>query len=110
MILETVTTDVRNDDENFDFVVKLMNDGSTAAEKLRLSSAGNLTITGTLTVGGIIDMNNNKITNVATPVADTDAANKAYVDATAEGLHVLSACKVATTTNIPNQIKLPPIS
>jgi len=33
-----------------------------------------------LTMGGTIDMDSNKILNVATPSADTDAANKAYVD------------------------------
>ena len=33
-----------------------------------------------LTMGGTIDMDTNKILNVATPSADTDAANKAYVD------------------------------
>ena len=33
-----------------------------------------------LTMGGTIDMDTNKILNVATPSADSDAANKAYVD------------------------------
>lgn len=39
----------------------------------------------------------NKITNVATPVAGTDAANKDYVDAVAEGLHVKEGVDAATT-------------
>ncbi|WGE52066.1 YadA-like family protein [Actinobacillus equuli] len=30
--------------------------------------------------GGKVDMGNNRVTNVATPTADTDAANKKYVD------------------------------
>ncbi len=38
-----------------------------------------------------------KITNVATPVAGTDAANKDYVDAVAEGLHVKEGVDAATT-------------
>ena len=37
---------------------------------------------------GAVDVNGAKITNVATPVASTDAATKGYVDAVAEGLHV----------------------
>jgi hypothetical protein len=48
MILETVTTDVTSGQEDFDFVVKLMENGSSAAEKLRLTSAGNLTISGAM--------------------------------------------------------------
>lgn len=41
-----------------------------------------------------------RITNVATPVADSDAANKGYVDAIRQGLDVKESVRVATTTNI----------
>ena len=41
-----------------------------------------------------------KLTNVATPTLDTDAANKAYVDSVAQGLDVKNSVKVATTANI----------
>jgi len=38
MRLETVTTDVTAGSEDFDFVVKLMQNGATASEKLRVTS------------------------------------------------------------------------
>lgn len=47
-----------------------------------------------------IDANGNKITELADPTADTDAANKRYVDAVAQGLHIHEAAHVATTANL----------
>jgi hypothetical protein len=47
--------------------------------------------------GGVTNV---KIMNVAPPVADTDAANKAYVDALASGIATKAACRVATTITI----------
>ena len=44
MILEALTTDVTSGQEDFDFVVKLMEGGSAAAERIRVTSAGNLTL------------------------------------------------------------------
>tara|TARA_Y100000592_G_scaffold38385_1_gene60809 strand:+ start:26525 stop:34975 length:8451 start_codon:yes stop_codon:yes gene_type:complete len=41
-----------------------------------------------------------KITGVATPTSDSDAANKAYVDSVAEGLDVKDSVHVASTANI----------
>lgn len=46
MILETVTTNVSDTFENFDFVVKLMASGNTAAEKFRVASTGAVTFGG----------------------------------------------------------------
>jgi len=51
-------------------------------------------------LGANLDAGNYKITNLATPVDAQDAANKAYVDAVAEGLHVHEAAKVLVNTNI----------
>ena len=45
-------------------------------------------------------MNSQKITNLASPTNSTDAANKAYVDAVSEGLHVHEAARVYTSANI----------
>ena len=45
-------------------------------------------------------MGNNKITGLATPTADTDAANKGYVDAARAGLDVKNSCRAATTANV----------
>jgi phage-related tail fiber protein len=41
-----------------------------------------------------------KLTNVTTPVSGTDAANKAYVDAVAQGLDIKASVRAATTANI----------
>jgi hypothetical protein len=41
-----------------------------------------------------------KLTNVAVPVATTDAATKGYVDGVATGLDVKASCKMASTATI----------
>lgn len=45
-------------------------------------------------------MNGYKITNLADPVNDQDAATKYYVDSVAQGLDVKASVKAATTANI----------
>ena len=47
-----------------------------------------------------LNLNNYKITNLATPTLSTDAATKAYVDGVAEGLHIHAASYAATTANL----------
>ena len=47
-----------------------------------------------------VSFNSQKITSLATPTADTDAATKAYVDATKQGLDVKDSCRAATTGEI----------
>src|SRR6056300_562369 len=47
-----------------------------------------------------VDFNGLQVANIATPVLDTDAANKAYVDSARSGLDVKQSVKVATTGNI----------
>jgi hypothetical protein len=49
---------------------------------------------------GVIAMSNNKITGVATPTADQDAATKAYVDSVAQGIDAKASCAAATTGNV----------
>ena len=46
---------------------------------------------------GTVDVASKRITNVATPTGDTDAANKGYVDAVKTGLNVKDAARLATT-------------
>lgn len=46
-----------------------------------------------------LNMSSQRITSLASPSASTDAANKAYVDATAAGLSWKTAVRVATTAN-----------
>ena len=53
----------------------------------------NITPTGT----GTVDVGSKRITSVATPTSDTDAANKGYVDAVKTGLNVKDAARLATT-------------
>jgi len=47
-----------------------------------------------------VSLNSQKITNLATPTADTDAANKVYVDNLIQGISAKDSVKVATTANI----------
>ncbi len=47
-----------------------------------------------------VNLNNYKITNLATPTLSTDAATKGYVDGVAEGLHIHAASYAATTANL----------
>lgn len=47
-----------------------------------------------------VSLNSQKITNVADPIDAQDAATKAYVDATKQGLDVKDSVRVATTGNI----------
>jgi hypothetical protein len=45
-------------------------------------------------------MNSQRLTSVGTPTSDTDAATKAYVDATKAGLNVKDPVRVASTANV----------
>jgi hypothetical protein len=56
----------------------------------------NLTPTGT----GTVNVGNFIISNVATPLASTDAATKQYVDDVAQGLHTHDSCNAATQTTL----------
>lgn len=47
-----------------------------------------------------LNINNYKITNLATPTASTDAATKGYVDSVAEGLHIHASVVAASTANL----------
>ena len=50
---------------------------------------------------GSVSVESAKITNLATPTSDADAATKAYVDSVAEGLDIKESVKVATTAALP---------
>ena len=62
--------------------------------------AGSLVLSDIAVPTGSVSLNSQKITSLATPTADADAATKAYVDSVAQGLDVKDSVKVATTANI----------
>ena len=75
--------------------------GSAAAPTFRALVAADLLKLNEFTApDGAVALNSQKITGLATPVADTDAATKAYVDSTSEGLDVKDSCVVIATSNI----------
>ena len=111
----TLTGTLANQSANTVFIAP---NGSTGAPTFRLLVAADIT---TLTAAKIsnfdtqvrtnrldqmtapsasVSLNSQKITNLATPTADADAATKAYVDATKQGLDVKDSVRVATTANI----------
>ena len=75
--------------------------GSAAAPTFRALVAGDLLKLNEFTApDGSVSLNSQKITNLATPTADGDAASKSYVDGVSQGLDIKEAVKVATTANI----------
>ena len=71
----------------------LVVDGLTEMEGLSLNGTATLNNL-SISNGGLINMGNNKITNVANPLGNQDVATKAYVDGLASGLNIKEACKV----------------
>jgi len=75
--------------------------GSAAAPSFRALVAGDLLKLNEFTApDGSVSLNSQKITNLATPTADGDAASKSYVDGVSQGLDVKASCIAATTGNI----------
>ena len=75
--------------------------GSAAAPTFRALVAADLLKLNEFTApDGAISANSQKITNLATPTADGDAASKSYVDGVSQGLDVKDSCVAATTANI----------
>ena len=100
-----------------DFDSTLNVDGAATfngAVTLGNASADAITITGTptftpsadfdggFTVAGsqTVDMGANRVTNIATPTASTDATTKAYVDSVKQALDIKDSVKLATTANL----------
>ncbi len=49
---------------------------------------------------GAVDLNSQRITNLADPTSAQDAVTKSYADALTSGLDVKASCRIATTANI----------
>jgi hypothetical protein len=86
----------------------LANSGVTAGTytKITVDAKGRATVGATASLSdlsaptGALSIGSQLLTNVATPVSDTDGANKGYVDSVAQGLDTKASCVVATTANI----------
>ena len=70
-------------------VLETLNIGTGGTASVNISNAGVITRPGagsglSINVGGDVDLNSNKITNLLTPTADGDGANKVYVDQTVQ--------------------------
>ena len=81
----------------------LLDDADAAAQRttLGLGTGDSPTLT-SLTLSGqaaALAMNSQKITGLATPTADADAATKSYVDGVAQGLSAKDSVRAATTAN-----------
>ena len=75
--------------------------GSAAAPTFRALVAADLLKLNEFTApDGAVSLNSQKITSLADPTADADAANKGYVDGVAQGLDVKDSVKATTTANI----------
>lgn len=105
----TVTGDIRFDEATNDLFITVTDQGTGAANANIPDLLGvnrdfvfttlpqtlsNKTFNSNLSMGG------NIITNVATPIAGTDAVNKNYVDSVASGLDPKESVRVATTANL----------
>jgi hypothetical protein len=75
--------------------------GSAAAPTFRALVAADLLKLNEFTApDGAVSLNSQKITNLATPTADGDAASKSYVDGVSQGLDIKDSVVAATTANI----------
>lgn len=111
MVIEAVTTDVSAGSEDFDFVLKLMAAGATAAEVLRVTSAGVLTFSGSSLVVGTMTLAGGSITdssgaisfgneNLSTTGTLTVKTSALVVDSSSRVLMGQSAAKVGATVEL----------
>lgn len=72
----------------------------TTRVKNNLDVDGTLNVDSTSSLKGQVDLNNNKIINLADPVNPQDATTKAYVDASRLGLDVKASVRAISLDNI----------
>jgi hypothetical protein len=66
------------------------------------TGAANINVVLVPSGNGTVDVSSKRITSVATPTSDSDAANKAYVDSVAQGLNIKASVYVATYAALPS--------
>ena len=102
-------TQLENDTVTIGSTEIALGETSTTLEGLTQVTVGDITVSGNtitstgnivLDANGVVDVSDQRITSVADPVNDSDAANKRYVDSVAEGLSVKPAVKAATTADL----------
>ena len=75
--------------------------GTAAGSNLVITATGtDSVITVVPTGNGSLDVSNKRITSVADPITDSDAATKLYVDEVAQGLKVRPSARIATTGDL----------
>ena len=95
MQIEAVTTDVTATSEDFDFVLKLMQNGAAAAERFRIHSGGNGTLVGNFSVnGGAI------FTSATTATVFNATATTVSVGGAATQLNLAHNTAAAQTVNL----------
>ena len=65
------------------------------------TGSANINVVLVPTGNGTVDVSSKRITSLATPTADSDAATKAYVDSVAQGLAIKTPVFAATYTALP---------
>ena len=90
----------KTDTRNANTVLSGPTSGSAAAPTFRALVAADLLKLNEFTPpDGAVSLNSQKITNLADPTADDDAANKGYVDGVAQGLDIKDSVVATTTAN-----------
>ena len=76
--------------------------GTPAGSNIVITTTGvDSSVTVVPTGAGSLDISNKRITSLATPVADSDAATKLYVDEVAQGLKIKDSVYAASATTLP---------
>ena len=104
MTIDALTTDITSATEDFDFVVRLMDDGNLAAERFRVSSIGNGTLVGDLAVNGgsitTISPTVNLVNQVATRVNFAGSASRIEIGSATGTTFINNSLDVDGTVNI----------